>query len=530
MREIYEKLNKDIQKYLITTKGNLNSNWIKLYKIPKIKILIDKINYLSNLKNLSFTAKIYCIRNFIFNIPICKSQNCNKKVNFYRSSNGFNKYCSRECRRKNVRITNEQKEIISKANKGRRAWNKGLTKKNDKRVANYSKTLSLVKKGKSLSLKQFRHLIVLNTNKEFNKKRKDTLRKNTFLKTLNRLKNSKEFNKKTEILISEKDYRGLNRSYRWKCNSCNKIFESTLNNYKIPLCKICFPINSSYSYTSKYEKEIKLWLENLGIEILSNNRSIIFPYEIDLFLPDYKLGIEFNGLYWHSELQGKDRNYHLKKYQLSSSKGIKLIHIFEDEWLYKKDIVKSIIKSKLNIYTNIYYARKCIVQEISNEIAKEFLKENHIQGEIKSRINIGLFSENKLVSLLCVSKNRFKKNNEWEITRFSNDRNTKTTGAFGKLFKYVLRNYCFKNIRSYCDIRYFDGKVYLNNRFKLSHISKPNYYYTDYIKRYNRIQFQKHKLKNRLEIYDKNLTEWENMRLNNYDRIWDCGNKVFIYE
>jgi len=164
---------------------------------------------------------------------------------------------------------------------------------------------------------------------------------------------------------------------------------------------------------------------------------------------------------------------------------------------------------------------------VDNKEAKIFYEENHLQGFINSKINIGLFYENKFISCLSFGKSRYNKQYDWEINRFANKLNVSVIGGFAKMLKYFENNYS-GSIITYSDRRYFDGSIYRNNGFEELEVSQPNYFYTDKRRRYSRIQYQKHKLEEQLNVYDSNLTEWENMQLNGYDRIWDCGNYRFI--
>ena len=332
-----------------------------------------------------------------------------------------------------------------------------------------------------------------------------------------------KFENKVSFLFDKEEYvgqrQGKNINYKFKCKKCEKEFNDHLHS-NVPRCPFCYP-----KYTSIGEKEIAEFLKENSINIIEKDRNIIPPYELDIYMPEKQLAIEFNGLYWHSELNGKNKKYHLNKMKLCEKKGIRLIHIFEDEWIYKSNIVKSIILNKLGISDKKIGARKTLVKEIDNKTAFEFYEKNHIQGGINSKINIGLFYENELISSLSISNGRFEKN-KLEITRFANRIGYNVMGAFSKLLKNIKLE---KPLISYADLRYFDGKVYEKNKFILSHISEPNYYYLDnnYNKRMNRIKFQKHKLEKELKNFDKNLTEWENMLNNGYDRIWDCGNLVY---
>lgn len=311
--------------------------------------------------------------------------------------------------------------------------------------------------------------------------------------------------------------------YKFKCLKCQTVFEGHLHS-NIPKCPKCFP-----KYRSKPEIEIENFIKELGFKVISSSRKIIPPYEIDIFIPEKNIAIELNGLYWHSEVYGgKSKDYHLDKTIECKEKKIELIHIFEDEWKIKKEIVKSIIKNKIGIIDEKKYARKCEIKELKSKDLEVFYNNNHIQGAVNSSVNLGLFYEGEIVSALSFSKSRFEKNTV-EITRFANKLNISVIGGFSKMIKHFIKNNNFNKISTYSDRRYFNGNVYLNNGFTFVGYTQPNYYYIDnnYIFRYNRIRFQKHKLENLLENFDSKLTEWENMKLNKYDRIWDCGNYKF---
>jgi len=270
---------------------------------------------------------------------------------------------------------------------------------------------------------------------------------------------------------------------------------------------------------------IQNWLET--IISIEKNKNFEKKFELDIFIPSKNIGIDLNKLYWNSELNGKDKNYHLNKTKFFEERGIQVIHIFEDEWIEKQEIVKSIILSKLGLIENKIFARKTEIKEITSKESKLFLFNNHIQGEVNSKVNLGLFYNDELVSLMTFSKPRFNKHYDWEMVRFCNKINTNVIGGAGKLLVYFRKNYS-GSIISYADRRFSQGKIYETLEFKGKKQSAPDYFYfKNGYNRYSRVQFQKHKLKDKLEIFDPNLTEWQNMQLNGYDRIWDCGNLVF---
>ena len=280
--------------------------------------------------------------------------------------------------------------------------------------------------------------------------------------------------------------------------------------------------------SSSHENDIFSFLSDEfdSVSVLKNSKKIIPPLELDIYLPDYNLAIEFNGIYWHSEQNGKDRNYHLNKTNFCEEKDIQLLHIFENEWNEKQDIWKSIIRNKLGKNGSKVFARKCTVKEVSSKIANLFLDDNHLQGRDRSSIRLGLYHNDELVSLFTIGKSRYDKKYQYEILRFCNKLNTSIVGGFGKLYKYFERNYNPTSIITYADKRFSDGNLY-NNFFEYSHDSKPNYFYKIGHVLHSRIAYQKHKLADKLELFDESLSEYQNMLLNGYDRIWDCGNKVY---
>lgn len=281
-------------------------------------------------------------------------------------------------------------------------------------------------------------------------------------------------------------------------------------------------------YTSKPEKEIAEFIKNLGIQVEENVTNIVPNnnhrfYELDIYLPDYKVAIEFNGSYWHSILF-KDKNYHLRKTQACEKVGIRLIHIFEDLWNTKKDIYKSIIRSILNNYDTRIYARDCEVKEITNEEYSNFLEANHLQGCVNSTNRFGLVYNNELVQVIGFGKSRFKKG-EIELYRMCTKKYTQIIGGFSKLIKHCG----IDKFISYVDRSIYNGNGYNNAGFKIIGETPPSYFYVKDSIRLNRLQCQKHKLKKLLLNYNENLTEQENMLNNNYLQIYDCGNLKLEY-
>jgi hypothetical protein len=283
---------------------------------------------------------------------------------------------------------------------------------------------------------------------------------------------------------------------------------------------------------SSFQDEIMELLKSLGItNIIKNDKSIISK-ELDIYLPDYKLAIECNGTFFHCERYGnKNKHYHLTKTNLCKEKGVRLIHIFDHKWYSDKTKFESILKAAVNKIDVKYYARKLKLVQVDKKTEKEFFKLNHIQNYKSSNFCLGLVdNENNLVSAMSFGKSRFDKTYDSELLRYANKIGTIVVGGAAKLFKHYLLLHPTEKIVSYCDLSLFTGEVYKNIGFVHTHDSPPSYFYTkNYRTSFNRIKFQKHKLKNILNNFDPNITEWENMKNNKWDRYWDCGNSVWSY-
>ena len=286
--------------------------------------------------------------------------------------------------------------------------------------------------------------------------------------------------------------------------------------------------------TSRKENEVYDFLCGLigSDKITRNTRSIIPPLELDMYIPSLSIAVEFNGLRWHSEEFEPSKTYHLDKTEACNEKGIRLIHIFEDEWDLKKDVVKSILKNCVGM-TDVIYARKCEVKEISSNEAKKFIDKNHIQNYVPSKISIGLFHNKKLVSVMTfgsLRKNLGQKSKEdsYEMLRYSTILGTSVIGGASKLFKYFKEKYHPKYVKTYSDIRLFSGKVYENIGFHFIHRSEPNYFYVIRNKRENRFKYRKDRLVS--EGFDKDKSEHQIMLDRGIFRIYDCGCNVYEWK
>lgn len=246
--------------------------------------------------------------------------------------------------------------------------------------------------------------------------------------------------------------------------------------------------------------------------------------EIDILIPEKNIGFEYDGLFWHCELM-KDGNYHLNKTNACKEKGVTLYHIFEDEWQYKKDIVKSMIKNILGCTSESIYARKCIVREITSKECSDFLINNHIQGNCLGKVRIGLFHNEELISVMLLGHARHfagSGKQEWELLRMCSKINYKVVGGASKMFSYFIKTYNPNEVMTFADKRWSIGNVYNKLGFELYNESRPNYFYVIGNKRFYRYNFRKSILKKKYNCPD-DMTEKEFCRNQKWYRIYDCG-------
>ena len=269
---------------------------------------------------------------------------------------------------------------------------------------------------------------------------------------------------------------------------------------------------------SRAEKELVEYIESVVSTISVSDRTKIPPYELDIYAPEHKLAIEYNGLYWHSTACKANKNYHLDKTLACEKQGIRLIHIYEDEWQQKPKRVKSMILNALGKGDGRKInARQCTIDEIPVSTAKAFCDSNHIQGYVGASIRLGLFHNDELVAYMGLSL-RGKKH---DLNRYCTSANVR--GGFSKLLKYFQRTYEWSEIFTYAERRYSNGDLYRANGFAFEYATRPGYDYIKGVNRYSRQHFMKHKLNHRIEKFNPDLTEEQNMTNNGYYRIYNCG-------
>lgn len=312
-----------------------------------------------------------------------------------------------------------------------------------------------------------------------------------------------------------------------QCDQCANVFNRTTqyftnSKFSPEMCGICYPPPTK----SQAELELLEYVRSITSEmVISGNRSLIFPLELDIYIPTLQIAIEYCGLWWHSELAGKYQSYHITKHDLCANAGARLITVFEDEWINRNEIVKSRLRSIISKSAEKIYARKCELRPISNQIARQFCANHHLQGAGSSRIAYGLYYNTVLVSVMTFTLPSIAKGNRvitpstWELNRFCTIPNTIITGGASRLFRAFTDQHQPNQVISYSDLRWNTGNVYNQLGFKHGGRTPPGYWYFSLpnLVRTHRFALRKNPKD------DANKTEWENRQDQGYNRIWDCG-------
>lgn len=350
------------------------------------------------------------------------------------------------------------------------------------------------------------------------------------------------------ISSSENDVIGYTPDGQWICKcphpECNKCTEkyfiipvrlhSGRINGKTEICTRLLPIGDT---RSSLEIGICRLLDTYNINYETSNRSILGGRELDIYIPDKKIAIECNGVYWHS-YENKPMKYHLNKWQECKNQGIQLLTIWEDWIINKPDIVKSLLLSKLGIYEHRIGARQCKVVEVNPKAASEFLDKNHIQGASTSTVKLGLEYKGELVALMTFGKRKpgqgRKGDPDWELLRFCSLRGWQIQGGAQKLFTHFLKTYKPEKVVSFSSNDISIGNLYRTLGFTSDEKPTLSYWYINIrdMERYHRFTFSKNQIikKGMAPDLDKSLwTEREVMEKTDYVRIYDCGQLKWIY-
>lgn len=531
---------------IITSSGQINKQSARILSNHQSlqQRVLEHTSFLPN--ETSMRVRIKCIMDNITSIPRCKV--CDEPVTFNNAKGRFNLYCAntkgKSCSSKDARLQAQIKDTL-------------FTKYG---VDNAFKSPEIRERIKQTNIERYGGVAPIHDEEIKNKIKESCIKR---YGTINVQQNENVRNKRSKTNIEKYGMTSYAASLKDDI-TCEKIKELSYNKEwlteqhhtnKRSLTDISEQLGISLSVVSKRFKQLQIpvyaysqtnsisadeedfrtfisqWIP-VGTEISFNDKNAISPYELDVYIPRYNLAFEYNGIFWHSELNGRTRMYHSNKTKMCDIKGIRLVQVWSSEWQQKQQLVKNRIKHILR-HSKVLYGRNCTVESINFSTADALLKHCHIQGGCSSSIQLGLFFDGVLFGVMTFGKPRFNKQVDYELLRFAVLPGYRIVGGASKLLSYFKKQYEPNSIITYSDRRWNKGDLYTSIGFKYSHTTTPNYFYfnrnsnTDVL--YSRNKFQKHKLSETLELFDPNLTEWENMQLNGYDRIWDCGNDVFVW-
>lgn len=475
-----------------------------------------------------FVEKLWYFFNRMEETVTCKKLGCTAAPKFIGLKDGFLAYCSSKCSNSDLTVKSKKEEtclarfgkknpyqstqVIEKIKRTNLARHGVENPMRSDRVKSQMKTRSLQKNGTEWSLSK--------GGKAY----------------LNKIKNLREefeqkYNRFKIVEYSDEKF-GVCTFIDPDCGhtfQLNKWQAHQRSTHGVQLCSVCNPIGS-FNQTI-WQEEMKSFLISIGEEFVEFDRSVLGRMELDFYLPKRRLAIELDGLYWHS-LEFKDPKYHLRKTQACEEKGLTLIHVFEDEWNYRRNIVKSRILNILGKNENRVFARQCTIRRISSTEATSFLEENHLQGAIPASHRYGLEHSGMLVSVMTFGAYRRALGREnvagqFEMYRFCNRIGWTVSGGASRLFSKFIKEVSPSSVISYADRRWSQGEVYVALGFKLESATSPNFWWVEGDRRAHRFKFTKRKMLKRLDKEDGDSIDLESEL--GLKRIYDSGNLRFVW-
>lgn len=329
---------------------------------------------------------------------------------------------------------------------------------------------------------------------------------------------------KNDPLVPEDLTYGSIKSVWWICDYGHewKVSPNQRTSYNTDCPECCLPS------VSKAEQELADYFRALGFKIRQSTRTVLPKMELDIYFPELNFAIEYNGIYWHTEAQGKDKNYHLTKWKLCKDKGIQLVQVWEDEYEKNPKLVKRMLLHKLgtsNLDKRIF-ARNTYASEITKIEAEAFLNENHIQGFASGSYYYAL-QEKKTNEIHAVIVLKKISAGELNIIRYATNANV--IGGFTKLLSYSEKILSPKKFITFSDHCVSDGSLYRNNGFIEDAVLKPDYRYVVGMERKHKFGYRLKRFKEDPNLqYVEGLTERELADLNNIPRIWDAGKTRWV--
>lgn len=466
---------------------------------------------------------------------ICEcSPECEKTTSWKGWEHGYARFAKGHCSSESKADGTAKR--LAKLRSGEIAhWSKGKTKETDARLAASGKKASTTLREKSLSGEfvpwvlgktKFTHTSIARAIE----KRAHTFESQGFPNRTDTAtliaQISSSLGEAWEILsgLDTLDERSTNVAHALtlRCRKCELISARSVYNIVRHRSLKCSRCNAGQA--SAAQNEIFEWVVSLGVKAYNSDTGTIPGWELDVSVPDAKFAIDFNGLYWHSELVQKNKSQHNVKSRIALKHGIRLFHVFEDEWRDKRDIVKSMVMHRLSMSPTRIFARKCSITILDSKDARDFFAASHIDSHTRCTIAFGLVKDGELVAALSLRKPFHKKwHNRFEVARFATKLNVSVIGALGKLTaraKEWAREQGAVGLLTYADTRFGGAECYGNSGWVDDGFTGIGFWWTDCVNRTNRFSTRA----------SSEESEGEVALRKRVVKIWGCQNRRFLVD
>lgn len=275
--------------------------------------------------------------------------------------------------------------------------------------------------------------------------------------------------------------------------------------------------------SSGFERPIEELLRSWGLEVHAHDRTAISPMEIDLLLPALSLGIECNGVHWHREAE-KGRDYHRTKWERCMSAGMRLLQIWEDDYLLRRPVVERMLRHKVGLAGEKVGGRSTVVTTVPWYMARRFMDANHIQGAVPATLHLGLVHGEALVAVCSFRREPAS----WTLARYATS--MAVQGGFSKVLQAFIRTERPQKIVTFADHCVSDGDLYERTGFVNDGELAPDYTYLVRGRRVHKFNYRLARFERDPDLlYHPDLTERELADLNGLDRIYDAGKTRYVW-
>lgn len=465
--------------------------------------LLQEINEFTGAEVMALTQRIWHWVNGAKERPLCA---CGRQTTFNKNwTDGYRPFCSSACSLRSDRTKGKRKETTIKKYG----------------VDNIAKSDATKARTRETNLERYGHASTAQSEKVKDKQRSTTKERwgvDHYFQT-------EDFKSKMKRHYLEK----WGVDHQSKASEVqDRIRQTCLERYEVSsYLQTPHARESIRNYNkSRPGRSIAEWIRELGFEVLESS-TVIYPLTVDIFVPGRRLAIEYNGLYWHNE-RNKDKTYHSTKTERCREAGIDLIHVWEDDWKNKTEIVKSIIKNRLGVPGTKVAARKCMLVRPSSRQVADFLNANHIQGHSRYGEAYGLEHEGGLVAVMTFGWRSINGKREYELLRYAGKVHHTVTGGASRLLKAFLKETSVAELKSYADRSMFTGGMYERLGFTLDGHTATNYWWIVNGVRRHRFAYNKQRLVR--QGHPRHMTEVEIMHGLGHYRVFGCGQSRYVYK